>query len=293
MNEFALIDRIVAILGDHSRGEGVLLGPGDDAALVRVPSGHDLAVTTDTLVAGRHFPPDAPGDLVGHRALGVNLSDLAAMGAEARYCVVALTIPESDTAWIEAFACGLADAAGRHDVAIVGGNLSRGPLSIAVAAHGIVPCGKALLRSGACPGDGVFVSGPLGAGHAARLSGNPGFYRVEARLGLGVALRDAASAAIDISDGLLADLGHVCAASGVAAEINLASLPLADGVDAHTALSCGDDYELLFTAKDVSALEVPVYAIGKIVPGTGVTVLEGGQALPRDTSPTSGFRHFQ
>ena len=121
----------------------------------------------------------------------------------------------------------------------------------------------------------------------------PGFYRVEARLGLGVALRDAASAAIDISDGLLADLGHVCAASGVAAEIDLASLPLADGVDAHTALSCGDDYELLFTAKDVSALEVPVYAIGKIVPGTGVTVLEGGQALPRDTSPTSGFRHFQ
>ena len=293
MDEFALIDRIVAILGDRSRGEDVLLGPGDDAALVRVPSGHDLAVTTDTLVAGRHFPPDAPGDLVGHRALGVNLSDLAAMGAEARYCVVALTIPESDTAWIEAFACGLADAAGRYDVAIVGGNLARGPLSIGVAAHGIVPCGKALTRSGARAGDGIFVSGPLGVGHVARLSGDPRFYRVDARLGLGVALREVASAAIDISDGLLSDLGHVCAAGGVGAEIDLEALPLADGMDPHAALSCGDDYELLFTATNVSTLDAPVYPIGEIVSGNGVTVLEAGRPLPRDTARAPGFRHFQ
>lgn len=292
MDEFALIDRIVAILGDRSQGEGVVLGPGDDAALVRVPSDHDLAVTTDTLVAGRHFPADAPGDLVGHRALGVNLSDLAAMGAQARYCVVALTIPESDTAWIEAFAHGLADAAARHGVAIVGGNLARGPLCVAVAAHGVVPRGKALTRSGARPGDRIFVSGPLGAGHAARLSGDPGFYRVEARLDLGVALREVASAAIDISDGLLSDLGHICAASGVAGEIDLEAVPLADGVDGPTALACGDDYELLFTATDVAGLAATVIPLGKIVRGSGVTVLEGGRPLPHDPGLAAGFRHF-
>ena len=293
MDEFALIDRIVAILAGSAEGEGVRLGPGDDAALVTVPAGCDLAVTTDTLVAGRHFPPDAPGDLVGQRALGVNLSDLAAMGAEARYCVVALTIPASDTDWIEAFARGIADAAARHGVAIVGGNLARGPLSVAVAAHGVVPRGKALLRSGARAGDSIFVSGPLGIGHAARLSDDPRFYRVEARLALGIALRDVASAAIDVSDGLLSDLGHLCKASDVGAEIDLEAVPVADGVDAPTALSCGDDYELLFTATDPLTLPETVYRVGQIVPGAGVTVLEGGRPLPAEAGQSAGFRHFR
>ena len=293
MDEFALIDRIVSILGERTGGEGVLLGPGDDAALVAVPAGFDLAVTTDTLVAGRHFPADAPGDLVGERALGVNLSDLAAMGAEARYCVVALTAPEPDVPWIEAFARGLADAAARHGVAIVGGNLARGPLCVSVAAHGIVPGGEALTRSGARPGDGVYVSGALGVGHAARLAGDPRFYRVEPRLALGASLRGVASAAIDISDGFLSDLRHVCTASGVGAEIDLEALPVCQGVDARTALTCGDDYELLFTAADLPSLDTTVYHVGTIVAGEGVAVLEAGRPLELDPGHPRGFRHFE
>lgn len=292
MDEFALIDRIVAVLGKRTGGEGVLLGPGDDAALVAVPSGFDLAVTTDTLVAGQHFPKDAPGDLVGERAMGVNLSDLAAMGAQARYCVVALTAPEADVPWIEAFARGLADAAARHGVAVVGGNLARGPLSVSVAAHGIVPRDQALVRSGARPGDRVYVSGPLGVGHAARLAGDARFYRVEPRLALGVSLRGVASAAIDISDGFLSDLRHVCAASGVGAEIDLAAVPVCPDVDAHTALSCGDDYELLFTAPETSPLAETAHAVGRIVAGAGVTVLDAGRPVPQAPDQPAGFRHF-
>lgn len=293
MDEFALIDRIVAILGARAGGEGVLLGPGDDAALVAVPPGFDLAVTTDTLVAGRHFPTDASGDLVGERAMGVNLSDLAAMGAEARYCVVALTAPKPEVPWIEAFAKGLARAAARHGVAIVGGNLARGSLSVSVAAHGIVPRREALVRSGARPGDRVYVSGALGVGHAARLAGDARFYRVEPRLALGVSLRGVASAAIDISDGLLSDLRHLCTASGVGAEIDLEAVPVCADVDAPTALTCGDDYELLFTAPDPSPLPETVHAIGRIVAGEGVTVLDGGRPLPQDADQPVGFRHFE
>ncbi len=293
MDEFALIDRIVAILGERAGGEGVLLGPGDDAALVAVPPGFDLAVTTDTLVAGRHFPPDAPGDLVGERALGVNLSDLAAMGAEARYCVVALTAPEPDVPWIEAFARGLADAAARHRVAIVGGNLARGPLCVSVAAHGIVAGGQALTRSGARPGDRVYVSGALGVGHSARLAEDPRFYRVEPRLDLGAALRGVASAAIDISDGFVSDLRHLCTASGVGAEIDLQAVPVCPEVDARTALACGDDYELLFTAAELPPLDATVYAVGTIVAGERVTVLEAGRPLDLDPAGPRGFRHFE
>ncbi len=293
MDEFELIGRIVAILGGSAGGDGVVLGPGDDAALVAVPPGFDLAVTTDTLVAGRHFPDGAAGDLVGERALGVNLSDLAAMGAKAKYCVVSLTAPEADIVWVEAFARGLAAAARPHGVAIVGGNLARGPLSVSVAAHGLVPHGQALLRSGARAGDTLFVSGPVGVGHAARLAGDARFYRVEPRLALGMSLRGVASAAIDVSDGLLADLGHLCAASGVAAEVDLESIPVGSGVEPLTALSCGDDYELLFTADDISAIRTRVHAIGRIVSGAGVRVLERGHPLTLDADDSTGYRHFE
>ncbi|MYE81757.1 MAG: thiamine-phosphate kinase [Gammaproteobacteria bacterium] len=293
MDEFALIDRIVAILGERAKGEGVLLGPGDDAALVAVPSGFDLAVTTDTLVAGRHFPTDASGDLVGARAMGVNLSDLAAMGAEARYCVVALTAPEPNIPWIEAFARGLAEAAARHGVAVVGGNLARGPLSVSVAAHGIVPRGEALVRSGARPGDRVYLSGALGVGYAARLAGDPRFYRVEPRLALGVSLRGIASAALDISDGFLSDLGHLCTASAVGAEVDLESVPVCPDVDARTALSCGDDYELLFTASAPTPVAESVHPVGRIVVGEGVTLFDAGRPVALDPNHPAGFRHFE
>ena len=291
MSEFELIDRIVAILDDAGTGAGVRLGAGDDAALLTVPQGLELAVTTDTLVAGRHFPADAPAGLVGRRALGVNLSDLAAMGAEARHCLVSLTLPEADVAWVEAFADGLAATARRLGVAIVGGNLARGPLSITIAAFGTTPCGAALLRSGAQPGDTVFVSGRIGGGYAARQRDAPAFYEVEPRLALGIALRGVASAAIDVSDGLLADLRHLCQASGTRGEVVLEAVPVAVGVAPEVALTAGDDYELLFTAAQTPATTEPVTAIGRISAGTGVTVLRAG-APWSPPNRAGGHRHF-
>ena len=290
MTEFELIERIVATLGAAATGADVVLGPGDDAALVSVPAGFDLAITTDTLVAGRHFPADARGHLVGQRALGVNLSDLAAMGAEARHCVVSLTLPEASPAWVEGLACGMAETARCHGVAIVGGNLSRGPLAITVAAHGLVPCGKALLRSGARVGDAIFVSGEIGAGHRALLRNEGRFYAVRPRLALGMALRGVATAAIDVSDGLLADLAHVCAASGVGAEVALERVPMAEGVDPMVALTAGDDYELLFTGRRAPPAGEPVTAIGRITSGAEITLLHHGRPMPLPAS--RGHRHF-
>ncbi len=290
MNEFEIIDRITQILGPAARADCVLVGPGDDAAIVSVPPGFELAVTTDTLVAGRHFPADAPGDLVGCRAMGVNLSDLAAMGAEPSFCVVSLTVPTADMAWIEACARGIAEYATRYGASIVGGNIARGPLAVTITAHGVVPAGECLLRSGAKAGDTVFVSGTLGVGHAALLADDLRFYRVEPRIDLGQALRRSASAAIDISDGLLADLSHICRASGVGARLTLEAMPVAVGVEPQTALTCGDDYELLFTASELPDVDEPVTAIGEIVEGDGVAVLDRGRVLPMDKA--KGYQHF-
>ncbi len=290
MNEFEIIDRITQILGPAARADCVLVGPGDDAAIVSVPPGFELAVTTDTLVAGRHFPADAPGDLVGCRAMGVNLSDLAAMGAEPSFCVVSLTAPHADIAWIEACARGIAEYATRFGTSIVGGNIARGPLAVSITAHGLVPAGEHLLRSGAKAGDAVFVSGTLGVGHAALRARDLRFYRVEPRIDLGQALRRKASAAIDISDGLLADLSHICRASGVGARLTLEAMPVAEGVEPQTALTCGDDYELLFTASELPDVDEPVTAIGEIVEGDGVALLDRGRVLP--INKAKGYQHF-
>ena len=290
MNEFEIIDRITQILDDAALGECVLVGPGDDAAIVSVPPGFELAVTTDTLVAGRHFPADAPGDLVGCRAMGVNLSDLAAMGAEPSFCVVSLTTPHADIAWIEAYARGIAEYARRYGMSIVGGNIARGPLAVSVTAHGLVPAGERLLRSGARAGDTIFVSGALGVGHAALSADDPRFYRIEPRIDLGQALRGKASAAIDISDGLLADLAHLCRASGVGARLTLEALPIGAGVEPETALTCGDDYELLLTARNRPDVDEPITAIGEAVEGEGVTVLDRGCVL--SINKAQGYTHF-
>ena len=290
MNEFEIIDRITQILGPAARADCVLVGPGDDAAIVSVPPGFEIAVTTDTLVAGRHFPADAPGDLVGCRAMGVNLSDLAAMGAEPSFCVVSLTAPHADIAWIEAYARGIAEYATRYGASIVGGNIARGPLAVTITAHGVVPAGECLLRSGAKAGDTVFVSGTLGVGHAALLANDLRFYRVEPRIDLGQALRRNASAAIDTSDGLLADLSHICRASGVGARLTLETMPVAEGVEPETALTCGDDYELLFTASEPPDVDEPITAIGEIVEGDGIAVLDRGRVLPMDKA--TGYQHF-
>jgi thiamine-monophosphate kinase len=313
MGEFELIRGY--FLGALPGREEVRLGIGDDAALLAARSGMEWAVSVDTLVAGVHFPLDTPPADIGWKALAVNLSDLAAMGAEPVACTLALTLPQADSVWLEGFAQGFAALAARHRVALIGGDTTRGPLSITVGIHGLLPAGTALLRSGAQPGDVIGVTGSLGgAGLALRhwLAGARSdaallmrLLRPEPRVAAGLALRGIASACIDVSDGLAADLGHVLAASGVGGVIELARLPLEPAVQAEVAdadyrlpLSAGDDYELCFTvpperqAQAEAALAVagtPCRFIGRIEAGQGLRcLLADGRALP----PLSGYEHF-
>ena len=264
-SEFELIRRYFT----HPARRAVL-GVGDDAALVNVSRGCELVVSTDMLVAGRHFRHDADPRELGHKALAVNLSDLAAMGATPRWATLALALPAVDTRWLAGFSRGFMALARRYRVDLVGGDTTRGPLNICVQILGEAPRGAALRRDGARPGDDVWVSGTLGdaalalAAHARRIRLKPAeFARCAARLNrpqprieLGLALRGVAHSAIDISDGLCADLGHVLECSGVAAEIEFAAVPaspvlrryLDRGVARAALLAGGDDYELCFTA---------------------------------------------
>ncbi|MBW8366630.1 MAG: thiamine-phosphate kinase [Arenimonas sp.] len=313
--EFALIDRIRARV--RSRAD-VLLGIGDDAAVLRVPAGHDLVVTSDTLVSGVHFPAETSPADIGWKALAVNLSDLAAMAATPAWCTLAITLPDADGDWVDAFLDGFLDLAQQHDVCLVGGDTTRGPLSITVTAHGIVPEGLALRRDGAHAGDEVWVTGSIGdaAGALAqwRARGPSSAklrYRLDRptpRVAAGLALRGIATAGIDLSDGLAADLGHVLAASGLGARIDLGRLPtsrtLADHFDEAQRwplqLSGGDDYELCFTApasaafgieKALASCGVTGTVIGQLVtePGLHCTTPEGEDYVPA----AAGFEHFQ
>lgn len=296
---------------------GVRLGIGDDAALLALPVGEELAVTTDTLVAGRHFPETATPFDIGWKALAVNLSDLAAMGGRARWVTLALTLPDSDEAFLREFARGFFALADREGVSLVGGDTTRGPLSITVTALGSVPQGLALRRAGAQAGDDLYVSGSvgdaglglrleLGQWHeelapAAREIALQRLHRPEPRLGLGLALRGVASACLDVSDGLAQDLGHLLAASGVGAELELAALPRSAalaGVDPAfadiLALTSGDDYELLFTAPaearaTIAGLPVACVRIGRIMTDGGLQFLRGGVPVEM---PVAGFTHF-
>ena len=312
--EFALIERIRRRAG--ARGD-VVLGIGDDAALLQVPAGKLLAVATDTLNIDVHFPGDtAPAD-IGWKSLAVNLSDLAAMGAAPAWATLSLSLPHADEAWVDGFLDGFLTLATQHDVALVGGDTTRGPLSVCVTVHGFVDAATALRRDGACAGDDVWVSGTLGDAAAALVqwrAGGAGDPLLRARLdrptprvALGLRLAGVASAAIDISDGLLADLGHVCTASGVGAEVELARLPasalLRERFDeeARAALQAtgGDDYELCFTASpgQRDAIEAigreagtDVMRIGRIVAGEGVRALLADGAAWR--TGRAGFSHF-
>jgi len=300
--------------------EDVRLGIGDDAALLAVPAGQLLAVSTDTLVAGVHFPASTAAYDIGWKALAVNLSDLAAMGATPAWATLALTLPQADAHWVSEFADGFAVLAREYKLALVGGDTTQGPLSITVAVHGFVPEDAALLRSGARPGDAVYVTGTLGdAAAGLRLVDQPTFAepatlalmerlnRPTPRIAQGLALRGRASACIDVSDGLLADLGHVCAASGVGAEIDVDNLPssaaLLAAADASTRrafqLSGGDDYELCFTAPDATAAALlgdlartgcAATRIGRIVADAGVRARDGaGNPV---ILPQAGWEHF-
>lgn len=267
MSELELIRRFFANAGVHR--DDVELGIGDDAALLAVPPGMQLAVTIDTLVEGVHFSKDTDARSLGHKLLAVNLSDLAAMGAQPAWATLALTLPRADEAWIEPFSGGLLELAQRYGVQLVGGNTTRGPLTLTLQAHGLVPPGEALRRSGARPGDLVYVTGSLGDAGLALLAlqeeirlpardkaqALTRLNRPEPRVAHGLALRGIASAAIDISDGLAADLGHILDASGAGATLHAERLPISPVLRSvfHEAggwtlpLSAGDDYELCFT----------------------------------------------
>ena len=319
MGEFDLVARILArTLPAASARDDVVLGIGDDAALLRVPAGMELAVSTDTLVAGRHFPDDTAAADIGWKALAVNLSDLAAMGATPAWATLALTLPEPDEAWLDDFLDGWCELAALHGVALVGGDTTRGPLSIGVTVHGHVPAGGALRRDGAGANDDVWVTGTLGdAAGALRQWQARGLqsaklrYRLDRptpRVDVGLAIRAFASAAIDLSDGLAADLGHVLARSGVGAQIDLGRLPTSRTLADHfpeesqrwpLQLAGGDDYELCFTAPAAQALaieqaladaDVGAMVVGRITraPGLALTRPDGEPFVLE----ASGFDHF-
>jgi thiamine-monophosphate kinase len=316
-SEFELIARYFTRPVKHA-----VLGVGDDAALVECAPGRQLAVTTDTMVAGTHFFVDTQPGPLGHKALAINLSDLAAVGARPLYALLALTLPKADEAWVAEFADGFFRLAESHEVELIGGDTTRGPLSITVTAIGETSPAKALARAGAREGDEVWVSGILGSAALAvlhlkgdlRLKGSDlaqclaRLHTPTPRVALGQALAGLATAAIDVSDGLVADLGHICERSRVGAQIDYPAVPCAPEVTAlrnvplvqGAVLAGGDDYELVFTApaaasREIIALSgrlaVAVTRIGRIVPGSGVQVRDGSGkqiALAHE-----GFDHFR
>ncbi|MFO1506814.1 MAG: thiamine-phosphate kinase [Lysobacterales bacterium] len=328
MSEFALIDAIHARC--RTQRHDVVTGIGDDAAVLACPEGRRLVACTDTLVDGVHFPRGTAAEDIGWKSLAVNLSDLAAMGADPAWALLALTLPAADMEFVERFTGGFAELARQHGVDLVGGDLTQGPLSITVTALGFVTSGAALTRAGARAGDAVFVTGTLGdaaAGlhwlrnHAVSTGARGTTITADApaallqrlrrptpRLVAGRALGGIASACIDLSDGLLADLGHVADASGVGIEVDAAALPASPALRVHCndeeRLSCqasgGDDYELAFTVPPdridavVSKLiDVGCAAtrIGRVAGNSGVRLCDaaGGTIEP----PSRGWEHFR
>ncbi|MFT3763141.1 MAG: thiamine-phosphate kinase [Pseudoxanthomonas sp.] len=312
--EFDLIERIRSRAASR---DDVVLGIGDDAAILQPPPGRQLIVTADTLNAGVHFPEATAATDIGWKSLAANLSDLAAMGAQPAWCTLSLSLPKSDPVWLDGFIDGFLQLAVRHGVALVGGDTTRGPLSVSVTAMGLVESGGALRRDGAKPGDDVWVTGTLGDAAAALQSLFAGaavdralrarLDRPTPRVAAGLRLVGLASACIDVSDGLLADLGHVCERSGVGAEIDIDRLPASPALlRFKPALrrpwqaTGGDDYELCFTApprlrdevqQALDFAETPGTRVGRIVAGPGVRALnaEGNEWSP----PRAGFDHFR
>jgi thiamine-monophosphate kinase len=320
VGEFELIERYFA--DGFGKRDDVLLGVGDDAALVRVPPGCELVVAADTLVAGVHFPHDLAAEHIGYRVLAVNLSDIAAMGAAPAWCTLALTLPQADEQWLGDFTRGLRELAIRHRVALIGGDTTHGPLTLTLQIMGLVPAGSALRRDGAREGDLIFVSGTPGdaaaglgllQGPEAEWLDEDQRYLVERfraptpRVELGQALRGIASAAIDVSDGLHADLAKLLASSAAGARLDLADLPLSDALlrsfgregALALALNGGDDYELCFTAPQArraavlqaaTATSCAVKEIGVIEKQRGLRCFDRGRAV---TIPDSGYDHFR
>ncbi|CAK9884098.1 MAG: Thiamine-monophosphate kinase [Candidatus Erwinia impunctatus] len=297
-------------------------GIGDDGALLVLPGKQTLVISTDTLVEGVHFLPSISPEDLACKALAVNVSDMAAMGADPAWLTLALTLPRIDESWLQTFSDTLLEGLDYYDMQLIGGDTTRGPLSMTLGIHGLVPHGRALKRSGARPGDWIYVTGTLGdsAAGLALLLGQRTVDATEAhnfflqralrphpRVLQGQALRDLASSAIDISDGLIADLQHILKASGCGARIHLENLPFSQAMKAHIeaeqarhwALSGGEDYELCFTIPEsnrgaldiaLSHLGVPVTCIGQIAPAAeGLVLLDNGKSVEYQLK---GFDHF-
>jgi thiamine-monophosphate kinase len=308
-SEFEIIARFFTRRTSHT-----VLGVGDDGALIAPTTGQELVISTDLLVEGTHFLADADPEALGWKTLAVNISDLAAMGAQPRWALLAAVLPAPTADWIDAFARGFFACADSHDIDLIGGDTTRGPRAFCVTIFGEVPAGKALRRDGAKAGDSIWISGRPGraARGLAHLQGRTrlaepelsdcltALHRPQPRVALGLALRGIASAAIDVSDGLLADLGHILEQSKRAARLQIPNLPAA-GLERDCLLAGGDDYELLFTAapgsdKDIAALAgklgLPLTRIGEIIAGPP------GDLVLRDDSGSviaparRGYDHF-
>ncbi len=310
-------------------GDSVIRGIGDDCALIKVPANKMLAFSMDTLVADIHFPAAAAPELIASRALAVNLSDLAATAAKPLVFTLGLTIPDANQPWLEAFAAGLKAMATEFNCYLIGGDMSRGPLTVTIQVQGLVDDGQAILRDGARPGDRIYMTESLGCAALALLmfddklgdvlpqereTMNSAFYKPEPRIDAALALAGFVSAGIDISDGLLADLGHICEQSKCSARLNLSRIPLhplmekflGREVGLTKALSAGDDYELILTvsaAKEQLFLEAAgmlsekVICIGEITePDAAYTVScvdENGNVVSSSLTGSGGYMHFQ
>lgn len=317
MDEFGIIDRYFK--RQRVRRDDVPLGIGDDGAVIKPAVDRQLVVTTDVLVNGVHFPEDTEPGAVGHKALAVNLSDVAAMGAEPAWATMGLTLETVDEAWLEAFCSGFFALAGEFDVQLIGGDVTRGPLCVAVQMIGIVGDAGYLTRRGARENDVIYVSGTLGDA-ALGLQSMGGMMvapepdrdyfatrlqRPSPRIALARAIAPYATAAIDVSDGLAADLGHICEASGVGAVVDVARLPISDGyrrclsqVGWEPAVSFGDDYELCFTVcaddapvvEEIGArLQPGITRIGRIT-GDAIRWMYGDKPY---SIHEQGYQHFQ
>jgi thiamine-monophosphate kinase len=316
VTEWQVIERYFRALGTP-RGD-VVLGIGDDAAVLRVPAEHELVLTTDALIEGVHFLSGAPPRSLGHRALAVNLSDIAAMAASPRWALLSLNLPQTDERWLQEFALGFGALANEHGVALVGGNLGRGPLSITVQLAGVVPAGAALRRDTAQVGDDIYVSGSIGDASQGCALGlkdlgpdpdtaylRQRFEYPTPRVALGAGLRGVASACIDVSDGLYADAERMLHASGCGALLQVDDLPLSaalrrvSGNEAwRVGLQGGEDYELCFTAAPGKSERIaelaratgqPATRIGSLRATSGITLQSGNLVMQFSAS---GFDHF-
>ena len=318
-SEFELIKKHFQNLTDDD--SSVQCGIGDDAAIIQIPHNMEVVLSTDTLLEDTHFTVEALPSDIGYKALAVNLSDMAAMGAVPKWVLLSISLPKNDEGWIEKFASGFLELARSHSISLIGGDLSRGPLSITIQIQGLIPTGAALKRDGAQKGDLIYVTGTLGdagvgldiingklsIGEKHEMFFLNSLNRPEVSIDAGIRLRNIARSAIDISDGLISDLGHILETSHVGAEIEMEKIPLSEGMQQcidkmvawNYALTSGDDYKLCFTApvekhdriidtfKDIS---IPVSCIGKITGGCKLICLG-----PEDTyfEPSgSCYKHF-